>query len=333
MKKKELFGVMRHNVVIILIPLITFIISCAEPEDTKRADEPSIKTNPDIPVPDFNADSAYFFIQQQVRFGPRVPNTAAHDSCADLLIRKLESYTTNIIVQEGNVTAYNGVKLNIKNIIARFNPEINNRILLCAHWDTRPFADQDKERPNEPFEGANDGASGVGVLLEIARQLVMTKPFIGVDIILFDAEDYGNSSTKDSYCLGSQYWAENPPISNYYPKYGILLDMVGAANASFTMEGYSMQYAPSVVKKVWNTAAKLGYSDYFRFKKTNPMIDDHLYINTIAHIPCINILHYDPSTRSTFGSYWHTHDDNMDIINKNTLKAVGQTLLEVIFQE
>ncbi len=318
---------------IIFIPLIALMISCAEPEDKKKTEELPAMTKPDIPAPDFNADSAYLFIQQQVNFGPRVPNTAAHDSCAEFLIRKLKSYTTDIIIQEGKVTAYNGDKLNIKNIIARFNPEINNRILLCAHWDTRPFADQDKERPNQPFDGANDGASGVGVLLEIARHLDIIKPFIGVDIIFFDAEDYGNSNTRDSYCLGTQYWAENPPIPNYYPKYGILLDMVGAARATFTMEGYSMQYAPSVVKKVWDTAAKLGYSDYFRYKKTNSMTDDHLYINTMANIPCIDILQYDPSTRSTFGSYWHTHDDNMDIIDENTLKAVGQTLLEVIYSE
>ncbi len=324
---------MKNNVTSGFIGLFVLIFSCSVPDDKKTSDETPAVTKPDIPVPYFNADSSWAFIQRQVAFGPRVPDTPAHDSCADYLIQKLKSYTDDIIVQEGKVTAYNGIKLNIINIIARFNPEINNRLLLCAHWDTRPFADQDRERPNEPFDGANDGASGVGVLLEIARQLFMLKPYIGVDIIFFDAEDYGKSNVNDSYCLGSQYWAKNPPVPNYYPKYGILLDMVGAANAVFTMEGYSMQYAPSVVKKVWDTAAKSGYSDYFRYKKTNPMTDDHFYINTMAQIPCIDILQYDPSTRSGFGSYWHTHADNMEIIDKNTLKAVGQTLLEVVYKE
>ncbi|MFH1319065.1 MAG: M28 family peptidase [Bacteroidota bacterium] len=313
--------------------LIIFIISCAEPGEKEKAEELPGRIQPSISTPDFNADSAYFFIEKQVEFGPRVIGTKAHDSCAEYLINKLRSYNLNVIVQKGEVTAYNGTIFNIKNIIARFNLQTNNRILLCAHWDTRPYADQDMVKRNEPFDGANDGGSGVGVLLEIARQISRTNSCIGVDIIFFDAEDYGDSKVNNSFCLGSQYWAKNQPIPNYYPKYGILLDMVGSESATFSMEGYSRKFAFSVVKKIWDTAAKLGYSDYFIYKKTGSMTDDHYYINTMANIPCVNILHHDPSTRTGFGTYWHTHDDNMEIIDKSTLKAVGQTLLEIVYKE
>ena len=226
-----------------ILALVIFAVSCSGPDDRDYPGDPGIVEVPVIPVPEFNSDSAYFFIQEQVDFGPRIPNTPAHDSCAEFLIGKLRSYTDEVIVQRGKAKAYNGKELELKNIIASFTAakkeqtnDVSKRktkILLCSHWDTRPFADRDKERPREPFDGANDGGSGVGVLLEIARLLSSHKPEIEVDIILFDVEDYGNSRTENSFCLGSQYWAKNPPIPNYYPKYGILLDMVGAKNATF----------------------------------------------------------------------------------------------------
>jgi len=313
------------------LALLTTVLSCTSPPEQKTEKPKTVLKT--IPVPDFNADSAYFYIEQQVAFGPRVPNTASHDSCADFLIDKLNSFKFEVTTQKGIVKAFDGTQLNITNIIAQINPGAKNRIMLCAHWDTRPFADQDVINKTEPIEGANDGGSGVGVLLEIARQVGLSKPHIGVDIILFDGEDYGKSTVSNSYCLGAQYWAENLPITNYYPKYGILLDMVGAENALFYLEGYSMQFAPHVIKHVWKTAAKLGYSHHFVFRKTNPTTDDHLYVNTIAKIPCIDIIQHDPTTTTGFGAYWHTHNDNMSVINKNTLKAVGQTLLEVIYTE
>lgn len=211
--------------------------------------------------------------------------------------------------------------------------------MLCAHWDTRPFADQDSVNRNKPISGANDGGSGVGVLLEIARMLSTASSPVGVDIIFFDAEDYGQPDDsplpqkKDTYCLGSQYWAKNPPVPGYKPMYGILLDMVGAKNATFTMEDISMNFAASVMENVWKTAADIGYSDYFLFTRTGQIVDDHYYINTLAGIPTIDIIHHDASTKYNFPREWHTHRDTMDIIDKNTLKAVGQTLLEVIFRE
>jgi Zn-dependent M28 family amino/carboxypeptidase len=273
-------------------------------------------------------------------FGARVPNTEAHRQCADFLIKTLQKYADNVITQDAKLKAFNGTILNSKNIIAEFNPQAHSRILLCSHWDSRPFADQEKDENKRkmPVPAANDGASGVGVLLEVARLLSITKPSIGIDIIFFDAEDYGQSehskgeNVEDSWCLGTQYWAKNLHRPNYSAKFGILLDMVGAPNATFAMEGTSVYYANDIIEKVWDVAAKSGYSDYFIYKKTSAITDDHSYVNSIAGIPCIDIIHYDPSTSSGFGSYWHTLNDNMSNIDKKTLKAVGQTLMNLIAQ-
>lgn len=294
-----------------------------------------------IRTPDFNPDSAYYFIEKQVKFGPRVPNTDAHKKCALFFEQKLKSYDFHVIIQEGEVTAFNNKKLSIKNVIAQYDPENKERIMLFAHWDSRPFADRDTKDRNKPIDGANDGASGVGVLLEIARliQSFEEKPKIGIDILFFDAEDYGQpqesmvTSDTDSWCLGSQYWAKNPPIPDYKARFGILLDMVGAINAEFPKESSSMYFAPSVVNKVWAAADRLGYSNYFVNKREmRGITDDHVYVNTLAKIPSIDIIHY-RTREADFGEFHHTHRDTMDIIDKNTLKAVGQTLIDVIYRE
>ena len=321
-----------------LIPLLALIlIGCAsEPKVKKKT--VLAKT---VEVPSFNADSAYNFIADQVAFGPRVPNTKGHIACADYLIEKLNSYCDTVIIQEAQLTAFDGNILNSKNIIASFKPLRAKRVLLCAHWDTRPFADQDSINKNSAIEGANDGGSGVGVLLEIARQFSLKKPDIGVDIILFDSEDYGQPSDSEyprmehSYCLGSQYWASHLHKDNYFAKFGILLDMVGGENAIFTQELASVTFAPKIVKKVWDTAAKLGYGNTFKFQKTNLIIDDHLYINNLAQgrVPTIDIIEYNPITESHFYEHWHTHEDKLENIDKNTLKAVGQTVIDVVYNE
>jgi Zn-dependent M28 family amino/carboxypeptidase len=322
---------------------LLLLASCGG-EETQTIKPANEQTKPTdfvvVQTPVFNQDSAYQFIQTQVDFGPRVPNTQAHSNCADWLEKTLANYGATTLVQKGVVTAFNGDKLNMKNIIAQFSPEKSKRVMLFAHWDTRPVADKDSERKSEPIDGANDGGSGVGVLLEMARQFNLKEPTVGVDIILFDAEDYGTfegsiSSMKDSWCLGSQYWAENPPIANYRPAYGILLDMVGAENAQFPKEYISMYHARNVVEKVWSTAKKLGYGNYFIDTELNQyqaITDDHLYVNALANIPSIDIISYDPK-QNTFGDFHHTHEDNIDIIDKNTLKAVGQTVMEVVYQE
>lgn len=305
--------------------------------------EPSIpKAQPIslVDAPDFNADTAYYFIQKQVDFGPRVPNTPEHEACRDWLAETLGGFADTIYLQHADLKAFDGTILKSTNIIASFNDDAKRRIILAAHWDTRPFADQeeDKSRKNEPILGANDGASGVGVLLEIARILHENPIDIGIDIILFDSEDYGQPSfsnlpyVPDSYCLGSQYWAANPHKKDYSANFGILLDMVGAKDALFTHEGTSVYYAKSYLNKVWSIARVIGYSDYFAFQETPPITDDHLYINKIAGIPTIDIIQYDRATKTGFGHYWHTHKDDMSIIDKNTLKAVGQTVTQVVYQ-
>ena len=332
--KKQVQNQMKH---LYLVLLSLSLIACTS--------EPKIKTRTSttktVEVPVFDEDSAYNFIAKQVSFGPRVPNTAGHIACADYLIETLKSYCDTVIVQEAELIAFDGNVLNSKNIIASFKPKRAKRIMLCAHWDTRPFADQDEKRREEAIDGANDGGSGVGVLLEIARQFSLKKPDIGVDIILFDSEDYGQPSNSDyprmehSYCLGSQYWATHLHKSNYFAKYGILLDMVGGKNAVFTQELASATFAPKVLKKVWNAAAKLGYGNTFQFKKTSLIIDDHLYINNLAEgrVPTIDIIEYNEATESHFYEHWHTHEDNLENIDKSTLKAVGQTVLHVVYHE
>ena len=326
----------------IIVTLISLIIIFSGCQPTKKKDEKPVK-KPEIQVvvPNFNADSAYQFVQAQVDFGPRVPNTEAHKKCAMYLENKLKTYGADVIVQQTNVKAFDGSNLNIKNIIGQFDSENKNRVLLFAHWDSRPFADhsENPEMRDFPILGANDGASGVGVLLEIARHLRQNSIQVGVDIIFFDAEDYGYPDHKNlqyipnTWCLGSQYWSKNMHVDDYYARYGILLDMVGAPGAIFTREGYSMQYASWLVDKVWATGTKLGYSNYFDYRETNSITDDHTYVNSIANIPSIDIIQYDPATDTHFGSYWHTENDNMESIDKNTLKAVGQTVMNVIFNE
>ena len=303
--------------------------------DTGTATKPTKSEKTDNPSWSFSADSAYVFVAQQVAFGPRVPGTDAHVATGNWLVARLKGWADDVIEQTGTVTAWDGTKLPMRNIVARFNPDAPKRIMLSAHWDTRPIADQDTVRTDEPIAGANDGGSGVGVLLEIARQLAAIPVDYGVDIVLFDVEDYGNSAVEDSYCLGSQHWSKEPHIPGYQAEFGILLDMVGAKGAYFYREGISMYFAPGIVSKVWDAAARSGKRDWFVFNEAPypPLTDDHFYVNRIAGIPTIDIIQYDPDNPRGFGDFWHTHRDDMDIIDPRTLGAVGETLLTVLAAE
>jgi hypothetical protein len=321
---------------------VLLLISCEQNKPSRDDSSGEDFKNPaqsDVHVPDFNADTAYAFIAKQVSFGPRIPGTSAHATCAHWLEEKLRSYCKDVVLQDLQVEIYNGEKLPCKNLIASFNPQAEKRILLCAHWDTRPWSDRDSIDKKKQFDGADDGGSGVGVLLEIARQLSNLKTNAGIDIALFDVEDYGPPSWEplnedvDGYGIGTQHWANNPHHPQYRAYYGILLDMVGAKNATFLQEGTSMQYAPSVVRKVWGTANTLGYGNYFINEKANAVTDDHTYVNTINGTPCIDIINLNASAPNAFARHWHTQQDNMNVIDKNTLKAVGQTLLQVIYTE
>lgn len=314
------------------------LIGCNE----NKRDQPAIGSEPRTQAPPFNADSAYAYIAQQVTFGPRVPNTEEHVACGDWLVTELKRHRAEVIEQPGRVRAFDGTILNMRNIIGQYRPDHPERIMLFAHWDTRPFADKDTLRIREPIDGANDGASGVGVLLEIARQLAMdTTLEVGIDIIFFDAEDYGSPewapAQKNSmltWCLGSQFWVNQPHVIGYQAKYGILLDMVGAEGAVFNREGTSMAYAPSIVKRIWKAAANLGYGEYFQNEITPQTVDDNLFVSELGGIPAANIVHYQMQVLPMgYGPFHHTHADNMDLISTRTLQAVGATVMDVIWND
>ncbi|MCG8374417.1 MAG: M28 family peptidase, partial [Balneolales bacterium] len=271
-------------------------------------------------VPEFSSDSAYAFIEAQVNFGPRVPNTYGHVETRKYLESKFRSYAGQnaVFAQEFTEEGYSGDELRMANIIAAFNLEATDRIMLSAHWDTRPRADMDTARTADYILGADDGGSGTGVLVELARIMARNPPPIGVDIVLFDGEDYGIPSDLDMYFLGSRYWSHNPPVPGYAPRFGILLDMVGASTAQFPKEELSMNYAPSLVNELWNIAEEKGHNDLFLNEQGAAVLDDHWIVNENTDIPMINIINHTRGEDGNiiFGEYWHTHRDNMDIISK-----------------
>ena len=313
------------------------MISCSQTPSSSSAkveSQPVKQQN----VPAFDADSAWVFVENQVKFGPRVPNSEAHVACGNYLASELKRFGAQVYEQEATLTAYNGTQLKAKNIIGSFNPENSKRVLLFAHWDSRPYADHDMDPANhkKPIDGADDGASGVGVLLEMARQFSIKSPAIGIDIIFFDAEDYGTPEfvkeyKENTWCLGAQFWAKNPHVKGYKADFGILLDMVGAKNASFFKEATSMRYAPQIVEEVWSTARDLGYGKFFINAEGGAITDDHQYVILGRNIPCIDIIYTDPESDNGFGPHWHTQNDTMDNIDRETLKAVGQTVLQVVY--
>ena len=297
--------------------------------------------------PSFNADSAYAFIKAQCDFGPRDINSRGHDLCGEWIVSKFKEYGCKVTTQTATLAGYDGTKLRSRNIMASINPEATTRILLCAHWDSRPWADNDPDSANwrKPILAANDAASGVAVMLELARIIRKSKDEkafnkqLGIDFVCFDAEDWGTpqwadvADNADSWALGAQYWSKNLP-QGYEARYGILLDMVGGVGAKFYREGMSMQYAPEIVKKVWRAAREVGFGSYFPKEDGGVITDDHVPVNQFAKIPTIDIIpYYADCQQSSFGPTWHTLADNMENIDKNTLKAVGQTLVQVIYKE
>ena len=289
--------------------------------------------------PDFSADSAFVFCQKQCDFGPRTMNSEANELCGQWVIDKFKSYGLEVSEQHATLTGFDGTPLKSNNITARYQPEEQQRILICAHWDSRPWADNDPDEANhtKPVLAANDGASGVAVMLELARVLTTDtcRLPVGVDFVCFDAEDWGTEHQSDSWALGAQYWAKhiNSQMNGKVFRYGILLDMVGGQGARFYQEGVSLHYAKSVVDRVWKAAATAGYSSIFPQAGGGTITDDHVPVNQ-AGIPCIDIIPYYPDCeQSNFGPTWHTVIDDMQHIDPATLKAVGQTLLQVLYTE
>jgi hypothetical protein len=344
------------NIILTILSLIfltTFFVGCdlggPSPDQPPIVDE---NPEPEVFVPEFDKDSAYQFVQKQVDFGPRVPETAEHKACSEWIKTTLESYGWQVEFQEAVIEGFENKPMKIRNIIATYNPEASERILLCAHWDTRRMADQDTERKDEPILGADDGGSGVGVLMELARTVSNNPLNAGIEIVFFDAEDQGESGSprpaEQTWCLGAQYWSRNQHEMKVQPRFGILLDMVGRAGAQFPREGVSLNRAGQIVNVVWSQAVKLGLNELFVNEKDDQLIDDHVYINDIGGIKTIDIINR-PVLRNSdgqivmnreenrperhFGNHWHTHKDDMKIIDRYVLKSVGDVLLHVLYKE
>lgn len=324
----------RLLVPVLLAGLFTYCDDKPEDGDTVVELNESQVVQPKVTPPDFNADSAYLWVDRQVKFGPRVPGTAAHTACGNWLAAELRRHGASVTEQTTTAPNNRGQQIPVRNIIASYNPDAKYRILLSAHWDSRPVADEDPERPTGPIDGANDGASGVGVLLELARCMKGKLPAdLGVDIALWDAEDGGESNNNESWCLGSRHWAKNPHKPGYKAQYGVNLDMVGAKDATFPMEGYSHSSAGATLERIWQNAHHLGYGKHFLFTKSGEILDDHSVVGKAAGMAYIDIIHLNTQEYGkSFFEHWHTHGDNMSVIDKNTLKAVGQTLVFTLCQ-
>lgn len=308
------------------------MVSCSTSKKGQQTEQVAVKI-------EFNADSAYAFCATQCDFGPRTMNSLAHEQCGEWIAGQFGRYGYQVELQKADLKGYDGTVLKSTNVIARSPLKRESRIMICAHWDARPWADNDPDSANwrKPVMAANDGASGVAVMLELARLLQQhDSARVAVDFICFDAEDWGvpqwsDDVDGDSWALGAQYWAANIQHPDRYA-YGILLDMVGGQGARFYREGYSMQHARSIVDKVWQAASAAGYGSLFVNESGGYVTDDHVPVNEKANIPCIDIInHYPDCQQSSFGPTWHTISDDMQHIDKNTLQAVGQTLVQVIF--
>lgn len=332
-----------------ILPAIVIALFVASCGSTKKTDSESVAQ--EMLGPQFMADSAMAFCKAQCDFGPRTMNSKSHDLCEEWIVGKFKQFGTEVTTQKADLKGWDGTTLRSTNIIARYNPDATRRILLCAHWDSRPWADNDPDSTKwkTPVIAANDGASGVGVMLEIARLLQAdTTLVIGVDFVCFDAEDYGtpqwaesgNADNSDTWALGAQYWAKqyqaalgNETMKAPVYEYGILLDMVGGQGAHFYQEGFSMRYAAGIVDKVWAAARTVGKSEYFVNEGGGYVTDDHDPINNIG-VPTIDIISYYPDCeQSSFGPTWHTVIDDMEHLDPAVLHAVGQTLIQVIYQE
>jgi len=324
---------------------LVFLCSCkdkaGQQSSQASADNQAQAASDMAACPTFAADSAMNFILQQCAFGPRVTGTEAHLLCGDYIVSKFKAYGTQVTEQKAELTAYDGTKLPGRNIIASINPESQTRLMFCAHWDCRPWADNDVDEANHhiPIIAANDAASGVAVMLEMARQMQLSPLNIGIDFICFDAEDWGtpqwderNEDGDGGWCLGSKYWSQHPHVSGYWAQFGVLLDMVGGRGATFAKESYSSYYAQPIVDMTWNIAGRLGYGNIFQNREGGAVTDDHVQVNQFAGIPCIDIIpNCKGAVSSSFGPTWHTVNDTPENIDPAILKAVGQTMLQVVY--
>jgi len=278
-----------------------------------------------IPIPDFDAEKAWSHLIAQCDFGARTPGSKAHGDCLVYISNELQKVGAKVSLQRfSEKLPFNPEPVSCANIIASFGEKKRRRILLCAHWDTRPWADQDAVALNrsKPVPGANDGASGVAVLLEVARHLNKVEPQYGVNIIFFDAEDSGQPNQTD-FALGSRYFAKHKS-PNYHPEFGILLDMVGDADLQVYQEVNSVKYAKRFVDRVWQKAAELNLPS-FRKTARFQVEDDHIPLLE-SGIPCIDLIDFDYP-------YWHSTEDTPDKCSPQSLGEVGQLILNLLYAE
>lgn len=328
---------MKKTILLTLAALM--VAACHHSTDNKSTDnQPAAIDYTKVATPDFNADSAYRFAAEQLAFGFRHPGTKGHEQCARYLATTMGRWCDTVIVQPFTTTLWDGQKVEGKNIIASLNPERDRRILLAAHWDSRQWADHDLDTNNwhRPLPGANDGASGIAVLMEMARTMSAMRPDVGVDFVMFDVEDQGIAEWAGRYedntwCKGSQHWAKNPHRMFYQAEYGILYDMVGTDQPRFTKEEISMNFAQGLMNRLWNCAAGLGYGGIFVDELSGAILDDHLYVNQILRIPTIDIVQNSPNC--SFYPHWHTTGDNLDAINKETIRTVATVSMKVIYND
>lgn len=289
-------------------------------------------------APAFEADTAFAYVERQCAYGPRVTGSEAHAECGAWLSSEFTRLGAVVTEQKATFTLYDGTKVSGMNIVASYQPDLPDRIIVCAHWDSRPWADHDPDEQmhKTAIDGANDGASGVAVLLELARMMQKEAPQVGVDLICFDAEDCGtpdwakdDANSESTWCLGSQYWAEHHHVEGYTANCAILLDMVGGSGTHFCKEGFSLRYAPQLCDRLWATAHRLGVGQYFSYDEGGFVTDDHLPVNR-SGIPCVDIIGSD-KTAGGFAPTWHTTEDNVRNIDRNVLAAVGRTVAELIY--
>jgi len=313
-----------------LMIIALMISSCSRKSEQPQPQEAQHTAKiPSVPIPQFNGNSAYAFLVKQCDFGPRNPNSDGHEKCLTYLEQEFSLYADSVGLQSFAVPGYDGTVLHLTNIVASFNLRAKTRVLISAHWDTRPRNDQEKSGPKDiPILGANDGASGVAVLLEMARCFKQDPPPEGVDLICWDGEDYGKEGSLDYYFLGSKYWAATKPFS-YFPIFAVNLDMIGDKELSIPKEYNSVQYAPDVVNLIWNTAAEMGVSQFVG-RISDPISDDHLSLDNVGikSVDIIDFAYPDQSNR-----YWHTLEDTPDKCSGESLAAVGKVLIQVLYRK
>ena len=306
----------------------------------------SSDTIPLASAPTFVADSAMAYVVAQCNFGPRVPGSAAHEACGNWIVSQFQRFGAEVSELRTTLKGYDDQPLPCRNIQARLNPDAADRILITAHWDSRAWADNDSDKENHrtPVLAANDGASGIAVMLEMARLINATGLNYGIDFVCFDLEDQGTPQWADDssdegdeatgfWCLGSNYWAEQAFAIGYHARFAINLDMVGGRDSRFLMEGYSRHYGQTLVNMIWHLAEQLGFGQYFPQRTSGYVTDDHLPIARTARIPAIDIIPSVEGHRSSFGPTWHTVNDTPENIDPEVMRAVGQTLIQLIYND